>query len=307
MICASVIGVPGGGGGASGRAPTFDAAASTGHIAPPVAQFDGMVSTGRAPGALTGSGLAGGVALTAEQRQFFEPRIGHDLGGIRLHADAKAEALSTLVGARAFTLGRDVFFAKGQFAPGTPEGKHLVAHELAHAVQQGAAPARQARGGRSLGVSARTPVRASAVPRLARRAGVIQRAAPVLGGLTLGAVAAKCIIGAIIGALADVAIQAAIAKFKGKPVKIDICSVILSAILGCIAAPISAAFLEPFIAAKLGPVLGGVAGTLIGKILIFIAKKLGMGVPKSLVGKLLKLGCISEPQAIVLGVEPERI
>ena len=125
--------------------------------------------------------------------------------------------------------------------------------------------------------------------------------------MTIGAIAAKCMIGAAIGAVADIAIQAAVAKFKGKPVNIDVCSVILSAMLGCIAAPISAAFLEPFIAAKLGPVLGGVAGTLLGKLLIFIAKKLGMGIPKALVGKLLKLGCISEPQAIILGVEPERV
>ena len=74
--------------------------------------------------------------LTPEVRGFMEPRFGHDFGHVRVHADDKAAESARAVGARAFTVGHDVVFGAGQYAPRTSAGRRLLAHELTHAVQQ---------------------------------------------------------------------------------------------------------------------------------------------------------------------------
>jgi hypothetical protein len=63
-------------------------------------------------------------------------RLGHDFGAVRVHTDAMAAASARQLNARAFTVGRDIVFGAGQFAPSTPAGRALLAHELAHVVQQ---------------------------------------------------------------------------------------------------------------------------------------------------------------------------
>lgn len=78
-----------------------------------------------------------GQPLDPGTRAFMEPRFGQDLGGVRVHADAKAAASARAVNALAYTVGRDVVFGAGQYAPGTGDGKRLIAHELTHVVQQG--------------------------------------------------------------------------------------------------------------------------------------------------------------------------
>ncbi len=70
-----------------------------------------------------------------------EPRFGFDFSHVRVHADDKAAESSRMLGARAYTVGHDVVFADGQYAPDTPAGKRLLAHELAHVVQQMHQPA----------------------------------------------------------------------------------------------------------------------------------------------------------------------
>ena len=82
-----------------------------------------------------------GSPLAQGTRGAFEARLGHDLGGVRVHADDEAARLSGSLGAAAFTMGRDIFFGAGRFQPETPAGRHLLAHELVHAVQQGATSA----------------------------------------------------------------------------------------------------------------------------------------------------------------------
>ncbi len=62
--------------------------------------------------------------------------FGADLGGVRVHADARAGQLARSLGARAFTVGSDIAFAPGQYQPGTVVGDALIAHELAHVLQQ---------------------------------------------------------------------------------------------------------------------------------------------------------------------------
>ncbi|MEO8752655.1 MAG: DUF4157 domain-containing protein, partial [Casimicrobiaceae bacterium] len=82
----------------------------------------------------------GGAPLSTTLRAFMEGRIGHDFGQVRVHTGSAAHAAAGRIRARAFTLGRDIVFADGQFAGHTDAGKRLLAHELTHVVQQGHAP-----------------------------------------------------------------------------------------------------------------------------------------------------------------------
>jgi hypothetical protein len=66
-----------------------------------------------------------------------ESAFGQDFSGVRVHTDSKAGSLSENLHARAFTVGRDIAFASGEYRPGTLIGDALIAHELAHVVQQG--------------------------------------------------------------------------------------------------------------------------------------------------------------------------
>lgn len=85
-----------------------------------------------------------GHPLDSITRGFMEPRLGHDFSRVRVHTDARAEDSARALGARAYTVGSEVVFGAGQFAPHTTEGRRLLAHELTHVVQQrgaGAPPA----------------------------------------------------------------------------------------------------------------------------------------------------------------------
>lgn len=81
-----------------------------------------------------GLGLAGGAPLPSADRRFFEMRSGLDLSGVRIHDDAATGAATRDIGALAFTRGNAIGFAAGQYQPGTPSGRSLLAHELAHVV-----------------------------------------------------------------------------------------------------------------------------------------------------------------------------
>jgi outer membrane protein OmpA-like peptidoglycan-associated protein len=99
--------------------------------------------------------LGPGRELDADSRGFFEPRFGRDLGHVRVHADEPDGLLARSFSARAFTTGRDIVFAPGQYAPGTESGRRLIAHELAHVVAPTPAGvvARQADGGVDAGTA----------------------------------------------------------------------------------------------------------------------------------------------------------
>ncbi len=77
-----------------------------------------------------------GQSLDAGARAFMEPRFGHDFSGVRVHTDARAAEFARSVNALAYTVGRNVIFGTGQYAPETGEGRKLLAHELTHVVQQ---------------------------------------------------------------------------------------------------------------------------------------------------------------------------
>jgi hypothetical protein len=78
----------------------------------------------------------GGRQLDPEARAFLEPRFGADFSRIRIHDQPAAAGSARSLSARAFTLGRDIFFSGGEYSPGTRSGKKLLAHELAHVIQQ---------------------------------------------------------------------------------------------------------------------------------------------------------------------------
>jgi hypothetical protein len=87
-----------------------------------------------------------GRPVAAPAQAFFRERLGSELSAVRIHADARAARTASALGANAFTSGHDVFFARGRYAPETHAGRRLLAHELAHVVQQdraGAAPLRR--------------------------------------------------------------------------------------------------------------------------------------------------------------------
>jgi Domain of unknown function (DUF4157) len=79
----------------------------------------------------------GGQSMGAETRSFMESRLGADFGNVRIHSDPEAASLSNQLSARAFTYQNHIFFSRDQYQPGTSEGKHLLAHELTHTIQQG--------------------------------------------------------------------------------------------------------------------------------------------------------------------------
>jgi hypothetical protein len=96
---------------------------------------------GGAAGALDpviGSLEGGGEALPLSVRRYMEPRFARDFTRVRVHTNDSAADLARRVGARAFTLGRNVVFAAREYAPDdSADGRRLLAHELAHVVQQG--------------------------------------------------------------------------------------------------------------------------------------------------------------------------
>jgi len=77
-----------------------------------------------------------GQPLDTPTRAFFEPRFGQDFSRVRVHMDAQSAESARAVNALAYAVGPNVVFAAGQYQPATPSGQKLLAHELAHFVQQ---------------------------------------------------------------------------------------------------------------------------------------------------------------------------
>ena len=83
------------------------------------------------------SSLTGGAPLPTSELAFFEPRFNRSFKNVRIHSGRDADAAARSINARAFTLGNDIGFARGQYRPGTRDGRRLLAHELTHTLQQG--------------------------------------------------------------------------------------------------------------------------------------------------------------------------
>lgn len=79
---------------------------------------------------------SGGRPLDPQSRDFFEPRFGLDLSGVRIHTDAAASRSAESVDAKAYTMANNIVFGSGEYKPETDSGKQLLAHELVHTIQQ---------------------------------------------------------------------------------------------------------------------------------------------------------------------------
>jgi len=102
---------------------------------------EGASSTQSAPPSVERALAAGGRPLEPSVRHEMERRFGHDFFDVRVHDDAQAQASARDVSAHAYTAGSHIVFGAGSYAPGTSEGRRLLAHELTHVLQQ--APASQ--------------------------------------------------------------------------------------------------------------------------------------------------------------------
>jgi hypothetical protein len=89
----------------------------------------------------------GGSPLPGNVRAYMEPRFGADFSGVRLHTGSEAMQMNRELQAHAFTHGQDIYLGAGAKSPGSPGGNHLLAHELAHTIQQTGSRDRIARWG----------------------------------------------------------------------------------------------------------------------------------------------------------------
>ena len=112
---------------------------------------------------------AGSRPLDGGARSGLERHFGRGFGDVRVHDDEPAHEEARRLGARAFTVGSDLYFGRGAYSPGTPGGMALLAHELAHVLQQ--------RGGEAAGrrTSTTIPARASGRGSAASRGGGTRR------------------------------------------------------------------------------------------------------------------------------------
>lgn len=138
-----------GGGGGGGDAADEEDDAAIGAFAAIVRRKENGGSAADAPTdieARISAARGRGRQLPTSARRRMESGFGLDFRPVRIHTNSEADRLSRGLGALAFTVGRDIFFATGQFRPGQNDGDRLLAHELTHVVQQtGAAPARPVR------------------------------------------------------------------------------------------------------------------------------------------------------------------
>src|SRR5438874_2432457 len=99
---------------------------------------DGPVGTslGAAPASVHAALRSPGQPLDAASRAYFEPRFGQEFGNVRVHTGMSAARSAREVSAHAYTVGQNIVFAAGRFAPSTQTGRRPIAHELTHVVQQ---------------------------------------------------------------------------------------------------------------------------------------------------------------------------
>ena len=95
-----------------------------------------VTATGNAPAIVEHALRAPGQSLSAETRAFMEPRFGESFSSVRIHTDRLAAESATAVGALAYTVGSDIVFNVGRYAPSSVQGRNLIAHELVHVLQQ---------------------------------------------------------------------------------------------------------------------------------------------------------------------------
>ncbi|ASU33917.1 DUF2817 domain-containing protein [Mucilaginibacter xinganensis] len=114
------------------------------HLKPLVSQITPFIQAkgygaGTVSNAVSGkikSSMGGGSPIQSDTRSFMESRFGADFGNVKIHTGIGPAQLNRALNAKAFTVSNNIFFNSGQYQPETDSGKHLLAHELTHVVQQ---------------------------------------------------------------------------------------------------------------------------------------------------------------------------
>ncbi len=127
-------------------APKAAVASRQASVAPPERTLRGEQA---APSIVHDVLASAGSPLDGDVRSFMEGRFSHRFDEVRVHTDSRAAESAASVRAHAYTVGHDIVFGRGEYAPGTPAGRELIAHELVHTVQQRGLP----RPGASLAVA----------------------------------------------------------------------------------------------------------------------------------------------------------
>ncbi len=108
------------------------------------AERDGNGVADGAEHAIATASSSSGMSLPSPIMRKFESSLGTDLSSVRVHTGAESQSAASAVGAKAYTLGQDIHFGAGHYDPSGGAGEHLLAHEVAHTVQQrGGTPTRQ--------------------------------------------------------------------------------------------------------------------------------------------------------------------
>jgi len=107
-------------------------------LRPRIQRFSGKshAQMDAAPSSVNRALASPGRPVEPALRQDMEQRFGHDFSHVRVHTDTSAVESAHALSARAYTVGGDIVFGRGQYAPGASEGRRLLAHELTHVVQQ---------------------------------------------------------------------------------------------------------------------------------------------------------------------------
>jgi hypothetical protein len=134
-----------------------------------------MAALGERAPAVDAAIAGGGRPLDAPVRREMEQRFNEHFDQVRVHTDDRAARSARSLDAKAYTVGHDIAFGEGRFSPQSSEGKHLLAHELAHVVQQGRADRSPGPTSRSEGEARRAAAEVSA-----------GRSAPPLGAAPVG-------------------------------------------------------------------------------------------------------------------------
>jgi hypothetical protein len=111
------------------------------------------------PGIVRAALQSPGQPLAANTSNFMASRFGYDFGHVRVHTGSLAEKSARAVNALAYTVGRNVVFGQGQYAPSTTAGQQLLAHELTHVMQQEGATTQTGWNGAPAGIQRRVELR----------------------------------------------------------------------------------------------------------------------------------------------------
>lgn len=106
----------------------------------------GLDTTADLDGQIAAS-AGGGTSMPSGARGFMESRFGADFGDVRMHTGSRSAQMNQQLGSQAFTHGKDIYFDEGRYQPDSHQGRHLIAHELTHVLQQTGGKRVQRQGG----------------------------------------------------------------------------------------------------------------------------------------------------------------